>query len=69
MAGQEGLSAPAHATLDAGGCLLSPPFLDPHFRMDATLSDGLHCVNHSATLLKDIALWGEAANLCCRRTR
>lgn len=33
----EGLQAPAHQTLDAAGQLLSPPFCDPHFHMDATL--------------------------------
>jgi cytosine deaminase len=55
----EGLSAPAHETVDAGGYLLSPPFCDPHFHMDATLSYGLPRVNESGTLLEGIALWGE----------
>ena len=54
-----GLSAPAHETLDAGGQLLSPPFCDPHFHLDATLSYGLPRVNQSGTLLEGIALWGE----------
>jgi len=54
-----GLRAPAHETVDAGGCLLSPPFCDPHFHMDATLSHGLPRVNQSGTLLEGIALWGE----------
>ena len=54
-----GLQAPAHETLDAGGQLLSPPFCDPHFHMDATLSYGLPRVNQSGTLLEGIALWGE----------
>ena len=45
--------------LDAGGWLLSPPFVDPHFHMDATLSYGLPRVNQSGTLLEGIALWGE----------
>ena len=54
-----GLNAPAHETLDAGGHLLSPPFVDPHFHMDATLSYGLPRVNASGTLLEGIALWGE----------
>jgi cytosine deaminase len=56
---QAGLRAPAHETLDAGGYLLSPPFVDPHFHMDATLSYGLPRVNQSGTLLEGIALWGE----------
>jgi cytosine deaminase len=55
----EGLQAPAHETVDAGGLLLSPPFVDAHFHMDATLSYGLPRVNASGTLLEGIALWGE----------
>ncbi|MEJ5989008.1 amidohydrolase family protein [Ramlibacter sp. PS3R-8] len=54
-----GLRAPARETVDAGGYLLSPPFCDPHFHMDATLSYGLPRVNESGTLLEGIALWGE----------
>ena len=53
------LDAPAHQRLDAQGQLLSPPFVDPHFHMDATLSYGLPRVNQSGTLLEGIALWGE----------
>jgi cytosine deaminase len=45
--------------LDAQGHLLSPPFVDAHFHMDATLSHGLPRVNASGTLLEGIALWGE----------
>jgi cytosine deaminase len=45
--------------LDAQGYLLSPPFVDAHFHMDATLSHGLPRVNASGTLLEGIALWGE----------
>jgi cytosine deaminase len=54
-----GLLAPAHETVDAAGCLVTPPFCDPHFHMDATLSYGLPRVNESGTLLEGIALWGE----------
>ncbi len=54
-----GLDAPAAETLDAQGMLLSPPFVDAHFHMDATLSYGLPRVNQSGTLLEGIALWGE----------
>jgi len=38
---------------------VSPPFVDPHFHMDATLSLGLPRMNISGTLLEGIALWGE----------
>ncbi len=54
-----GLDAPAHEVVDAQGMLLSPPFVDAHFHMDATLSYGLPRVNESGTLLEGIALWGE----------
>jgi cytosine deaminase len=54
------LAAPPDAeVLDAGGWLVSPPFVDAHFHMDATLSYGLPRVNASGTLLEGIALWGE----------
>ena len=52
-------AAPAAETLDAGGLLLSPPFVDVHFHMDATLTYGMPRVNASGTLLEGIALWGE----------
>ncbi|MFZ4480402.1 MAG: amidohydrolase family protein [Rhodoferax sp.] len=55
----QALAAPAHQVVDAQGLLLSPPFVDPHFHMDATLSYGLPRVNQSGTLLEGIALWGE----------
>ena len=45
--------------IDGQGHLLSPPFVDAHFHMDATLSYGLPRVNDSGTLLEGIALWGE----------
>ena len=54
-----GLQAPAAETINAAGYLLTPPFCDPHFHMDATLSYGLPRINESGTLLEGIALWGE----------
>lgn len=45
--------------LDARGQLITTPFIDAHFHMDATLSYGLPRVNASGTLLEGIALWGE----------
>jgi len=45
--------------VDAQGWLLSAPFVDAHFHMDATLSLGLPRLNVSGTLLEGIALWGE----------
>jgi len=52
-------AAPAAEVMDAGGMLLSSPFVDAHFHMDATLSLGLPRLNQSGTLLEGIALWGE----------
>ncbi|RBI77124.1 cytosine deaminase [Roseovarius sp. TE539] len=51
--------AGAGRVFDASGDLVSPPFVDPHFHMDATLSYGKPRVNASGTLLEGIALWGE----------
>jgi cytosine deaminase len=45
--------------IDAKGYLVSPPFVDAHFHMDATLSLGEPRLNESGTLLEGIALWGE----------
>ncbi len=56
---EPGIEAEAGQTIDAGGYLLSPPFVDCHFHMDATLSLGLPRLNVSGTLLEGIALWGE----------
>ena len=54
------LPVPAGAqVIEAAGALLSPPFVDAHFHLDATLSHGLPRVNASGTLLEGIALWGE----------
>lgn len=49
----------AATVTEAGGLLVSPPFIDSHFHMDATLSLGLPRLNESGTLLEGIALWGE----------
>jgi cytosine deaminase len=56
---EPGITAEAHEIIDADGHLVSPPFVDPHFHMDATLSLGRPRMNLSGTLLEGIALWGE----------
>ena len=53
------LKATAGQEIDAKGRLVTPPFIDAHFHMDATLSLGLPRLNQSGTLLEGIALWGE----------
>ena len=56
---EPGITATAKDVIDAKGHLVSPPFVDPHFHMDATLSLGTPRMNVSGTLLEGIALWGE----------
>ncbi|MER9259203.1 amidohydrolase family protein [Mesorhizobium sp. M0619] len=53
------LHVSAGTAIDARGNLISPPFVDPHFHMDATLSYGIPRINASGTLLEGISLWGE----------
>ena len=53
------IAAEAAQVIDAQGFLVTPPFVDSHFHMDATLSLGLPRLNQSGTLLEGIALWGE----------
>ena len=53
------IDAEAGQEIDAKGRLVSPPFVDSHFHMDATLSLGLPRLNQSGTLLEGIQLWGE----------
>ena len=53
------ITGEAARVIEATGRLVSPPFVDCHFHMDATLSLGLPRLNQSGTLLEGIALWGE----------
>jgi cytosine deaminase len=59
VAVERGISGEAARTVDAAGRLVSPPLVDCHFHMDATLSLGIPRLNRSGTLLEGIALWGE----------
>ncbi|MEM8796928.1 MAG: amidohydrolase family protein [Pseudomonadota bacterium] len=56
---EPGIPEEAGQVIDADGHLVSPPFVDPHFHMDATLSLGRPRMNVSGTLLEGIELWGE----------
>jgi cytosine deaminase len=62
----EGVAAEARQTIDARDYLVSPPFIDAHFHMDATLSLGQPRLNMSGTLLEGIGLWGELKPLLTR---
>ena len=53
------LEAQVGRVIDATGDLVSAPFVDPHFHMDAVLSYGTPRINASGTLLEGISLWGE----------
>ncbi len=53
------LAASAPQEIEAVGHLVSPPFIDAHFHMDATLSYGIPRTNRSGTLLEGIQLWDE----------
>ncbi len=63
VAVERDIDGDAKQTIDAEGQLVSPPFVDPHFHMDATLSLGSPRLNVSGTLLEGIALWGELKRL------
>ena len=60
------IATEAREEIDATGRLVTPPFIDPHFHMDATLSLGLPRMNRSGTLLEGIALWGELRPMLTR---
>ncbi|MEH6446210.1 MAG: amidohydrolase family protein [Oceanospirillaceae bacterium] len=53
------INAAAIKEIAAKGYLVSPPFVDSHFHMDAALSLGQPRLNDSGTLLEGIELWGE----------
>ena len=53
------LEGVARVEIDADGRLLTPPFVDSHFHLDAVLTAGTPRRNASGTLLEGITLWGE----------
>ncbi len=59
LAIENAINAEAKTIIDGEGFLVSPPFVDPHFHLDATLSLGRPRMNVSGTLLEGIGLWGE----------
>jgi cytosine deaminase len=50
---------PDDCLYDAKGQLVTAPFIDSHFHMDATLSLGKPRLNQSGTLLEGIQIWNE----------
>ncbi|MBI9102715.1 MAG: cytosine deaminase [Spirochaetales bacterium] len=53
------LTSTSKVEIDAGGKLVSSPFVDPHLHLDAVLSAGNPRYNTSGTLLEGIQIWGE----------
>jgi cytosine deaminase len=51
------IGASAGREIDVTGRLVTPPFVDPHFHMDGTLTYGYPRYNESGTLLEGIELW------------
>lgn len=62
-----GITAAAGQVIDATGKLVSTPFIDCHFHMDATLSYGTPRINATGTLLEGIRLWAELKLLQTRQ--
>src|SRR5579871_4023737 len=53
------VAADADAVVDAEGRLATPPLVDCHLHLDASLTAGRPRWNASGTLLEGIAVWGE----------
>lgn len=51
--------AAADSELDAGGNLVTPPFVEPHIHLDAALTAGEPRWNQSGTLFEGIECWSE----------
>ena len=54
-----GIEGTATREIDAGGRLLSPPFVESHVHLDATLTAGQPRWNGSGTLFEGIQIWSE----------
>lgn len=55
------IDAQAQQSIKLDNWLVSVPFVNPHFHMDATLTAGRPRVNQSGTLLEGIDIWGDLA--------
>ncbi|KKK66178.1 hypothetical protein LCGC14_2966700, partial [marine sediment metagenome] len=53
------IEAQAVREIDAAGRLVTPPFVDSHFHMDAAMSLGFPRMNISGTLFEGIEVWDE----------
>jgi cytosine deaminase len=67
-AGREGAGElpPARTVIDARGAFASPPYVEPHVHLDATLTAGEPRWNASGTLWEGIACWSERKAMLSR---
>ena len=56
---ESNIGTSATREIDATGRLVTPPFVDSHFHMDARLLCGYARYNESGTLVEGILLWAE----------
>jgi cytosine deaminase len=54
-----GEAGDGESTIDAGGRLVTPPLVDCHLHLDASLTAGRPRWNESGTLIEGIEVWGE----------
>src|ERR671926_1550063 len=55
----DSLQIDAHEELDVDGRLVTPPLVDCHLHLDASLTAGRPRYNESGTLIEGIRVWGE----------
>ncbi|MGB1361358.1 MAG: cytosine deaminase [Alphaproteobacteria bacterium] len=59
---ESGITGDFDNTIDAGGNIVVPPFVDSHFHLDSVLNLGNPRLNESGTLLEGIQIWNEYKN-------
>lgn len=57
----------AGTVVDARGCLVSPPYVEPHVHLDSVLTAGEPRWNESGTLWEGIACWSERKPMLTRQ--
>jgi cytosine deaminase len=53
------ISEKAAQEIDCDGCLVTPPFVEPHIHLDSVLAAGKPRWNESGTLFEGIQIWSE----------
>ncbi|MCL2326499.1 MAG: cytosine deaminase [Proteobacteria bacterium] len=57
--GENLLPSEGEEVVDLGGCLMLPPFIEPHIHLDSALTAGEPRWNASGTLFEGIEIWSE----------